>query len=84
VSQVWISKVLLGNNDGDKYSLTKVAATYPNLELADLYLEFTVVDRKIFLTHYDRIGALVGSYGSIDVKHYKRAEKLEYEVSDYQ
>jgi len=45
------------------------------MEVADLYLEFTVVDRKIFLAHYDRIGALVGSSGWIGVKHYKCSGK---------
>ncbi len=59
-------KIVLGNNDGDRYELTKVALGYSTIELADIYLETQVADKKAFLIHYEHLGRLAAKSGDYD------------------
>ncbi len=55
--------IVLGNNDGDKFMLAASAGKYKNLHLEDLYEELEIDEKKIFITHYDKIGDLAAKSG---------------------
>lgn len=58
--------VVLGNNDGDKFNLVNATKEFPNINLGDVYLEIERDNKKLFLTHYDKIGEIGAKSGDYD------------------
>ena len=63
---------VFGNNDGDRFSIAKVAAELPNLKLYGEHAELEVDDVKIAVTHYPfyaRALARTGDYKAVFSGH---------------
>lgn len=57
-SQIHLS-VILGNNDGDIFTLSKVAREYPSIELDNEYITKEISDKKMLMIHDTFLGELI-------------------------
>lgn len=62
--------VVWGNNDGDRWSLTRQAARFPQVVLHGELAEVTMGGHRIGVTHYPQIAAGLARSGSYDLVCY--------------
>jgi len=73
--------VVFGNNDGDKWLLTKVANKAGNVTIHGAFASIDLGGRKIALTHYPEIAAGIAASGLYDLvcyghNHTRRIERV--------
>ena len=59
--------IVFGNNDGDLYRITAVAAKYPQVRLHGELFTGEFDGKKFAMNHYDRIGRPLAASGLYDV-----------------
>jgi putative phosphoesterase len=73
--------VVLGNNDGDKLLLARVAGKYPHVVLHGDFAELELDGRRVAVTHYPEIGRALAQGGIYDlVCHGHSHERLVEQV----
>ncbi|MCA9740035.1 MAG: metallophosphoesterase [Deferribacteres bacterium] len=73
--------VVFGNNDGDRFLLTKIARDYPHVVLHGEFAKIEAGDLKIAVNHYPEIAAEIAKSDAFDVvfyghNHEHRIEKI--------
>jgi putative phosphoesterase len=58
---------IFGNNDGDQFLLSRVAARFPHVELHGEFAELELGGRQIAVTHYPQIGKALAEGGRYDL-----------------
>ena len=74
-------KVIFGNNDGDRFKLTKAAGEYANIELFDIYTTFLLAELQVFATHYMDLAEIVFAGGQFDLVLGGHDHQQHYEVN---
>jgi len=73
--------VVLGNNDGDKLLLARVAGKYPHVALHGDFAELEMDGRRVAVTHYPEIGRALAQANVYDlVCHGHSHERLVEQV----
>jgi uncharacterized protein len=73
--------VVLGNNDGDKLLLARVAGKYPHVALHGDFAELELDGRRVAVTHYPEIGRALAQGNVYDlVCHGHSHERLVEQV----
>jgi putative phosphoesterase len=62
--------VVFGNNDGDRYRITQVAAGYPQIELHGEFVELEFDGRVFAVNHFDDMGRALARSDHYDVVCY--------------
>ena len=74
--------VIWGNNDGDKWLLTQLAARFPHVELHGELAELELDGRRILANHYPTIARPLASSGQADIVCYGHDHIAFEEVLD--
>ena len=62
--------IVFGNNDGDRYRITTNAAATANVTIAGETAVLTFEQRRVFVHHFNDVGALVAGSGQCDLVCY--------------
>jgi uncharacterized protein len=67
--------VVFGNNDGDQYLLSKVAATFAHVTLHGDFAELELDGRRVAVTHYPQVGIGLVKSGTYDLVCYGHSHR---------
>jgi putative phosphoesterase len=59
--------VVFGNNDGDQFLLSQVAAKFPHVTMHGDFAELVLDGRRVAVTHYPEIGRALAEGGIYDL-----------------
>ncbi len=62
--------IVFGNNDGDRFRITANAAAMPNVTIAGETAILDLERRRVFMHHFDDVGAIVAGAGQHDLVCY--------------
>ncbi len=68
--------VVFGNNDGDQWLLTQVAAKFEHVALHGHFAELTLDGRRVALTHYPDVGRALTRGGGYDLVCHGHSHEL--------
>ncbi len=62
--------LVFGNNDGDRFRITSLAAAMPNVTVAGETASLELGGKRVFIHHFNDVGALVAAAGQHDLVCY--------------
>ncbi|NPV07853.1 MAG: metallophosphoesterase family protein [Anaerolineae bacterium] len=69
--------VVFGNNDGDQFLLSRVAARHEHVTLHGVYAELSLDGRLVAVTHYEDIGRRLTASGAFAAVFYGHSHRSE-------
>lgn len=62
--------IVFGNNDGDRFRITSLAAAAPNVTVAGESASLELGGKRVFVHHFNDVGAIVAAAGQHDLVCY--------------
>lgn len=74
--------IVWGNNDGDPWSISRVAASFPNVVLHGMLAQIELDGMRIGMNHYPEIARDLARSGSYDLVCYGHDHTLHQDMND--